>query len=77
MEPLKKLVVFFYECNNGKRFAPRQTNKRKQSNNYLAPSQPDKSLVFCVFIIRAFFRNFFLRKNRLSGDVPPHLAQPC
>ena len=24
-----------------------------------------------------FLRNFFLCQDRLSGDVPPHLAQPC
>ena len=23
------------------------------------------------------FWNFFLHQDRLSGDVPPHLAQPC
>ena len=25
----------------------------------------------------AFLRNFFLRQDRLSGNVPPHLVQPC
>ena len=28
-------------------------------------------------LLSAFLRNFFLRQDRLSGDVPPHLAQPC
>ena len=29
------------------------------------------------FLLFAFLQNFFLRQDRLSGDVPPHLAQPC
>ena len=32
---------------------------------------------FFCFCISAFLRNFFLCQVRLSGDVPPHLAQPC
>ena len=28
-------------------------------------------------LLSAFLRNFFLCQDRLSGDVPPHLAQPC
>ena len=28
-------------------------------------------------LLYAFLRNFFLRQDWLSGDVPPHLAQPC
>ena len=27
--------------------------------------------------LSAFLQNFFLCQDRLSGDVPPHLAQPC
>ena len=33
--------------------------------------------VFLLFVLSAFLRNFFLRQDRLSGDVPPHLVQPC
>ena len=29
------------------------------------------------FKLTAFLRNFFLRQDRLSGDVPPHLSQSC
>ena len=29
------------------------------------------------FFLSAFLQNFFLCQERLSGDVPPHLAQPC
>ena len=27
--------------------------------------------------LSAFLQNFFLCQDRLSGDVPPHLGQPC
>ena len=29
-----------------------------------------------IFLLSAFLQNFFLRQDRLSGDVP-HLSQPC
>ena len=29
------------------------------------------------FLLSAFLRHFFLCRDRLSGDVPAHLAQPC
>ena len=34
-----------------------------------------KSLSF--LLLSAFLRNFFLHQDRLRGDVPPQLAQPC
>ena len=33
--------------------------------------------LFFIFNYSAFLRNFFLCQDRLSGDVPQHLAQPC
>ena len=32
---------------------------------------------FLLLLLSAFLRNFFLCQDRLSNDVPPHLAQPC
>ena len=41
-------------------------------------------VLYCVHLLTkegsffsAFLRNFFLCQDRLSSDVPPHLAQPC
>ena len=30
-----------------------------------------------TLFVSNFLQNFFLRQDRLNGDVPPHLAQPC
>ena len=34
-------------------------------------------ICFQLPFLFAFLRNFFPRQDRLSGDVPSHLAQPC
>ena len=39
---------------------------------------PEVKILFCLwFFLSAFLPNFFLCQDGLSGDVPPHLAQPC
>ena len=30
-----------------------------------------------IFLLSAFLQNFFLHQDHLSGDMPPHSAQPC
>ena len=33
--------------------------------------------MFYVFLLSAFFRNFFLCQDHWHGNVSPHLGQPC
>ena len=46
-----------------------------QNHSMLASGYPLYILTPSFF--SAFLQNFFLCQDRLSGDVPPHLAQPC
>ena len=41
----------------------------------MSKCQDFSNIKFILF--SAFLRNFVLRQDLLSGDVPPHLAQPC
>ena len=52
------------------------------SNNLHFPNKANlnnfdiKNKLEILIFLSAFFQNFFLRQYHLSGDVPPHLAQP-
>ena len=51
----------------------------RQSFLFQVVPQFVKKILSHFLLLSAFLRNFFLRQDRLSGDVPPptpHLAQP-
>ena len=81
--PMETISVSFCEVNLTRDLlvflafsAPQYLPAIKENNTELAKStqaQFDDTL----FLLSPFLWNFSLRQDRLSGDVPPHLVQPC
>ena len=51
------------------------TATTKGATQHTPPTMIHSRFVHLFFLLSAFLQNFFLHQDRLSGDVPPHLAQ--